>query len=109
MRVLPPDELSNGRREYPTYAWPGGYPIYYVDANNCVLCPDCVNKQRKEYVLDILSDLCNWAIDPEDDGTYFDTRDLPIAADINYEDNSLYCEGCSERIESVYNEDENCD
>lgn len=92
--------LENG--QYQSYAWPGGYPIYYLDGCNNVLCPGCVNRQQNEYILDILADLCNWAIDPSDDGTYFDARDLPVAADINYEDDTLYCD---ERIESAYTED----
>lgn len=97
-------KMENG--QYQSYAWPGGYPLYYLDGCNNVLCPDCVNRQQKEYELDILADLCNWAIDPSDDSTYFDVRDLPVAADINYEDNAFYCDNCSERIESAYAEDE---
>jgi len=92
--------------EFQSYAWPGGYPIYYLDSCDNVLCPKCVNRQQKEYELDLLSDVCNWCIDPSDDGTYFDARDLPVAAYINYEDTSLYCNSCSKRIESAYAEEE---
>lgn len=94
--------LENG--EYPSYAWPGGYPMFYLDHCDNVLCPACVNRQQNEYVLDILSDLCIWAIDPSDDSTYFDVRDLPVAADVNYEDDNLYCDDCGKRIESAYGE-----
>jgi hypothetical protein len=92
--------------ELQSYAWPGGYPIYYLDGFNCVICPDCANKTETEYRLDLLSDLCNWAIDPDDDGTYFDRRDRAREAGVNYEDSSLYCEACNCRIESAYGDDE---
>jgi len=98
--------LLQDNGQYSSYAWPGGYPLYYLDSCDNVLCPECVNRQQREYVLDVLSDVCNWAIDPSDDSTYFDCRDLPTAADINYDDNSLYCDACSERIESAYAEEE---
>ena len=76
MRVLL-DEKGN----LPAYAWPGGYPLFYMDSENNVLCPECANKN--------------------------DEYDAPIVAhDANYEDASLYCEHCSKRIESAYNEKE---
>jgi len=70
------------------YAWPGGYPMYYLAAENgdpakenCVSCPDCADK-LDQY--------------DEDLGV--------IAYDINYEDPDLFCEFCNERIESAYAE-----
>ena len=30
--------------QYPAYAWPGGYPVYYVTADSGVLCPKCANE-----------------------------------------------------------------
>lgn len=63
-----------------SYAWPGGYPLYYLDNENNVLCPKCANK----------------------DGMSTEV----VAADINYEDGELYCDDCSERIESAYAEPE---
>ena len=62
-----------------SWAWPGGYPIYYLDKGNNVLCPKCANR-------DI------------DDGA------AVIAADENWEDDSLYCDDCGVRIESAYGE-----
>jgi hypothetical protein len=64
------------------WAWPGGYPIFYIDGNNSILCPDCARKSDA---------------DPDE---------LPqfkiIAADVNWEDPNLYCEDCSAPIESAY-------
>ena len=65
-----------------TFAWPGGYPIFYLDKHDNVLCPACANEHE-----------------PGED-------DAPVHADVNWEDPSLYCDECSERIESAYAEDE---
>ncbi len=35
---------SNGQLS--SYAWPGGYPIYYLDGESGVLCPKCANKEQ---------------------------------------------------------------
>jgi hypothetical protein len=75
--------LENGKLM--AYAFPGGYPIYYLAADNGVLCPKCAN----EYT-------------PERDN---DEQLKPVAFGINYEDAQLYCEHCNKRIESAYAED----
>jgi len=75
----------------PFFAWPGGYPIYYLDGDNCVLCPECAENAVREYYED-----------PE--GVF--ENELPVAYDTNYEDPMLICEGCNERIESAYAEDD---
>jgi len=56
----------------------GCYPIFYVDGSSC-LCADCASENE----------------DPE-----------MLASDINWEDPELFCDGCGERIESAYAEDE---
>ena len=77
------------------YVWPGGYPVYYIaregyrdetgellfEYNNIefMCCADCARSGR-----DIIL----------------------IGCDVNYEDSSLYCENCDDRIESAYAEDE---
>jgi hypothetical protein len=68
--------------QLPKYAWPGGYPIYYATAGYAVLCPKCANKQGRNH------------------------EDPVTMHDVNWEDPSLYCEDCQERIESAYAEDE---
>ena len=62
-----------------SYAWPGMYPLFYIDTGCNASCPDCANKE---------------AITP-------DLR----AARVNWEDASLYCDECSKRIESAYAEE----
>jgi hypothetical protein len=70
----------------PAYAWPGGYPIFYLAKDNGVLCPTCANE-----------------FNPERDN---DEQLEAIAGDVNWEDPTLYCENCNKRIESAYAENE---
>lgn len=86
MNALPRDD--DGRLT--AYAWPGGYPVYYVTADSGALCPDCARMAEAEGL----------AGDPEDPQWYI------VAADINWEDADLYCDHCSERIESAYADDD---
>lgn len=73
------------------YAWPGGYPVYYVTTNGAALCPECVTKERAQILRSTHERSHDgWAIE----GT-----------DVNYEDASLYCDHCDTRIPSAYAED----
>ena len=75
------------------YAWPGGYPVYLVTSDGAALCPDCVRSEVRLIVDAARTDdrSCGW---------------YPMGADINYEDPDLYCDHCSQRIESAYAEEE---
>ena len=68
------------------YAWPGGYPLYYVDRENSCLCVKCARESD------------------EDESEVPQYK--PVEADVNWEDASLYCDQCSDRVESAYAEDE---
>jgi hypothetical protein len=74
MNTLP--RLDNG--QLASYAWPGGYPLYYFDAENSILCPSCANKEGYNAPI--------------------------IGCDINYENTVLYCDDCSAHIEAAYEE-----
>ena len=64
----------------PAFAFPGGYPLYYLDEEGNTLCPECARK-NDEYT-------------------------SPLAAyGVNYEDPKLHCDDCSRRIESAYAEE----
>ena len=87
---MKPQRDENGN--LPAYAWPGGYPIYYLCADGGILCPPCANKEPavKE-------------ADEHPDYPDFDQWRI-VASDINWEDASLTCDNCSQRIESAYGE-----
>jgi hypothetical protein len=70
-----------------TYVWPGGYPTYAVTDDAAVLCPRCANENGHE------------------DKTVHDGWQI-VGVDVNWEDPALFCDHCSERIESAYAEDE---
>ena len=73
---------SDGKLE--SFAFPGGYPLYYMDSSCNPLCPECAN-------LDYIED--------------YVTSDRPVAVDVNYENPDLYCDHCGARIESAYGEE----
>jgi len=56
------------------YAFPGGYPIFYLDDTNNVLCANCASQEEK----------------------------IPIGG-INWE-SLCYCDECGEEIGSAYGE-----
>ena len=78
----------NSDGTYPTCAWPGGYPIFYLAADDSVVCAGCANGSAYR----------TWNEE--------DLEHLIIASDINWEDAHLFCDDCQERIESANAEDE---
>jgi hypothetical protein len=78
----------------PAYAWPGGYPVFYICADNGVLCPNCANTEPQVLEADRHAECCRafeqWRI---------------VAGDVNWEDNCLTCDHCNQRIESAYAEE----
>ena len=80
--------LENG-----PYAWPGGYPLYFICADGEALSFDAAQGNKAEIESAIEGDDWNkdWRI---------------VGIDINYEDPALYCAHTNKRIESAYAEDE---
>ena len=74
------------------YAWPGGYPMFYLCEDGGVLCAgnECANGLESK----------------EAEPDYGRSQWLIVAADINWEDGSLICDHCGERIESAYAEED---
>jgi hypothetical protein len=72
---------------YESFAWPGGYPLYYLCNDGEALCPSCMNDSSNPIHFDAPDD--GWRI---------------VGCDINWEDESLFCAHCNKQIESVYRE-----
>lgn len=75
------------------YAWPGGYPKYFVTADGAALSYDTVRKEWRNVVESHMHDMrhCGWFL---------------VCAVINYEDPALFDAHTGARIESAYAEDE---
>lgn len=66
-----------------------GYNLFFVNSDNSVSCADCFKKEIvKAY------------------GEYHNVNFVADNCDNNYEDTSLYCDCCQERIQSAYCEDD---
>lgn len=84
------------------YAWPGGYPLYYVTTDGAALCADCLTKNRAL----IVRATFEWGNRSKQGGTRVTCGWAISGQDVNWEDASLYCDNCNKRIESAYAEDE---
>lgn len=71
-----PDRLENG--QFPTYGGPWGHPLGYFDGEDHVLCAVCASKPQEI------------------------PQFRPVSVFINWEDMSLKCDKCSERIACAY-------
>ena len=74
-----------------TYAWPGGYPVYYIMGDGGSLCAGCANAEDQVY-LDVDG--------PPDD--IDDPQWEVVAQEANWEDENLCCDHCNKKIESAY-------
>lgn len=70
------------------FAWPGGYPRYAITRDGAAICRNCARTERSSIGTTTGHD--GWCI---------------AGLAINWEDPSLHCDHCSERIESSYGED----
>jgi hypothetical protein len=91
---MPINSISDFRRAIRNgpYAWPGGYPLYFIMSDGGALSFKAAKAERRG-VLEALRDNSGngWR---------------PVAVEINWEDAELYCDHTNERIESAYAEDE---
>ena len=78
--------LRNGK-----YAWPGGYPIYFIASDGEALSFDSVKENYREvlYAMKYLGHFSGWNV---------------VAWTINWEDEDLTCAHSGDKIESAYGE-----
>lgn len=70
--------METAQKPLEAFAWPGGYPIAYLGADDSVLCPYCATIAR-------------------DQGE-------TVTGFINWEGDALYCEECNDCVASAYGE-----
>jgi len=77
------------------YAWPGGYPMFFITADGGALSFDAAKHERRVILEAIQSNdsRSGWCV---------------VGYDINWEDPALYCDHTGNRIESAYAENETC-
>jgi hypothetical protein len=74
------------------YAWPGGYPRYFIMSDGDSLSFNAA-KDNKDLIADAIREYDNsgWRV---------------VACEVNWEDTDLYCAHTNKRIPSAYGEDE---
>jgi hypothetical protein len=94
---MPINSISDFRRAMRNgaYAWPGGYPTYFVMADGEAMSFKAAKAERRQ-LLEALADRAA--------GRRPYTDWLPVAFDINWEDDALTCAHTNEPIESAYGE-----
>jgi hypothetical protein len=72
------------------YAWPGGYPCYFITNDGAALSFKTARNERR-LILEAIRDRDNsgWRV---------------VAMDVNWEDSELRCDHSGEPIESAYGE-----
>ena len=73
------------------YAWPGGYPLYFVTANGGILSFDATQENMNQIQSAIIE--------------HDDTQWQIIGYEINWEDSNLFCDHTGKQIESAYGEE----
>lgn len=88
MNIKTTKEFKDAIRRGP-YAWPGGYPIYFLMSDGEALSFKDAKKNARRIIQAIRSkdNTGGWRV---------------VAVDINYEDDSLYSADSGEKIESAY-------
>lgn len=75
------EHVKDDSGKFLRYAWPGHYPLFYIDKQGNWICPDCANRP-----VDQSQDVIDYGV--------------------NWENPNIYCEDCGARIASAYGEDE---
>lgn len=92
MKIESISDLRKAFRHGP-YAWPGGYPVYFVMADGEALSFAAAKAERRQ-MLDAMT------------GAGWGDMWTPVALEVNWEDGQLVCAHSGERIESAYAEEE---
>lgn len=90
MQIKTISDFRQAMRQGP-YAWPGGYPLYFFTSDGAALSFEAAKKERR-LILDSIANRLNdgWRV---------------VGLDVNWEDESLFCDHTGERIESAYGEE----
>lgn len=74
------------------YAWPGGYPLFFVTSDGGALSFEAVRAELATIMDSIANNHCDgWRV---------------VAVDTNWEDSTLMCDHTNKRIPSAYGDDD---
>jgi len=90
MKRFTTKDLKQSLRSGP-YAWPGGYPLYFITSDGAALSFQAVRDNLRAVLSAIKT--------RSDDGWRV------VAVEVNWEDPLLFCDHTGERIESAYAEE----
>lgn len=91
MKILTVSDFEQALANGP-FAWPGGYPIFFIFSDGDVLCFEAAKAERELIAEAIAEKSCNgWRV---------------VACEVNWENPELFCAHTGKRIESAYAEDE---
>lgn len=92
MNINTPADLARALNQGP-YAWPGGYPLFFITSDGAALSFDSAKSEAKLICQAIRDNdtRCGWHV---------------CAVDVNWEDPALYCDHSGKRIESAYAEED---
>lgn len=76
---------SNGK--LPAYAWPGGYPLYYLTDDSGCLCPECASGENGSYASEEAEPRSGWRL---------------VDVGVHWEGEPIVCDHCGRDIESAY-------
>lgn len=89
MNIKNAKDLKQSLRNGP-YAWPGGYPMYFITDDGAALSFDCVTENYKLVLDAVKHQYANgWCV---------------VAIEINFEDCELVCSHSGKPIECAYGE-----
>ena len=91
MQINTVHDFRRAMRQGP-YAWPGGYPTFFVCLDGGAISFETAREHRREILESIA-------------GKYFDRAWRVIAFDINWEDSEMRCEHSQELIPSAYTDE----
>jgi hypothetical protein len=92
------NSISDFRRamRHGAYAWPGGYPCYFVMSDGEALSFKAAKVERRL----LLEALVDYATNEHERSGW-----RPVAVEVNWEDETLVCAHTNEPIESAYSEE----
>lgn len=95
MRILTISDFRKAIRNG-AYAWPGGYPCYFLMEGGDTLSFEAAKRERRQILESFrpINSSDGWR---------------PIAFDVNWEDDEMYCSHTGEKIDCAYGPDDNDD